>query len=112
MLVLKQIAVWRKTTSLGRARPPLRPTDDAYPQAPCTAEYPDPEQDPMLPHVIVLDPGLIILKIYNGYWSFGRPTIEELRQDLRAVLRKCRPAWDIPRPELKAAWKNGEPVRF
>src|SRR6266852_3269862 len=24
--------------------------------------------------------------------------------DLRAVLRKCRPDWDISRPELKAAW--------
>src|SRR5207245_1376460 len=67
------------------------------------AEYTDPEHDPMIPHVIVLEPGLVILKIYNGYWFFGRPTIEELRQDLRAVLRKCRPDWDITRPELKAA---------
>jgi len=62
-----------------------------------------PEHDPMIPHVIVLEPGLVIFKIYNGYWFFGRPTIEELRQDLRAVLRKCRPDWDITRPELKAA---------
>ena len=29
--------------------------------------------------------------IYNGYWFFGRPTVEELRQDSRAVQRKCRP---------------------
>ncbi len=43
---------------------------------------------------------------------FGRPTIEELRQDLRAVLRKCRPDWDITRPELKAAWERGEHDRF
>jgi hypothetical protein len=27
---------------------------------------------------------------------------------LRAVLRKCRPDWDITRPELKAAWERGE----
>ena len=47
---------------------------------------PDPDHDPMIPHVIVLEPGLVIFKIYNGYWFFGRPTIEELRQDLRAVL--------------------------
>ena len=67
------------------------------------AEYTDPEHDSMIPHVIVLEPGLVIFKIYNGYWFFGRPTIEELRQDLRAVLRKCRPDWDITRPELKAA---------
>ena len=30
---------------------------------------------------------------------FGRPTVEDLRQDLRAVLAKCRPDWDITTPE-------------
>jgi peroxiredoxin len=76
------------------------------------AEYTDPEHDPMIPHVIVLEPGLVIFKIYDGYWSFGRPTIEELRQDLRAVLKKCRPDWDITKPDLKAAWEHGERDRF
>ena len=59
------------------------------------AEYTDPAHDPMIPHVIVLEPGLVIYKIYNGYWFFGRPTLEDLRQDLRAVTKKCRPDWDI-----------------
>ena len=68
--------------------------------------------DPMIPHVIVLEPGLVIFKIYNGYWFFSRPTIEELRQDLRAVLKKCRADWDITIPELKAAWERGEHDRF
>jgi hypothetical protein len=54
----------------------------------------------------VLEPGLLIYKIYMGYWFFGRPTGEELRQDLRAVLKKCRPDWDITTPELKAAWQQ------
>jgi peroxiredoxin len=76
------------------------------------AEYTDPEHNPMIPHTIVLEPGLVIFKIYNGYWFFGRPTIEELRQDLRAVLKKCRPDWDITSPELKAAWSRGEKNRF
>ena len=76
------------------------------------AEYTDPEHDPMIPHVIVLEPGLVIFKIYDGYWFFGRPTIEELRQDLRAVLKKCRPDWDITKPDLKAAWEHGERDRF
>ena len=67
------------------------------------AEYTDPAHNPMIPHVIVLEPSLIIYRIYNGYWFFGRPTAEELRQDLRAVTQKCRPDWDITRPELKAA---------
>src|SRR6267378_2254019 len=25
-----------------------------------------------IPHVIVLEPGLVVFKIYNGYWFFGR----------------------------------------
>ena len=39
------------------------------------AEYTDPTHNPMIPHVIVLEPGLVIYKIYNGYWFFGRPTV-------------------------------------
>ncbi|WP_257168167.1 redoxin domain-containing protein [Bradyrhizobium sp. SRS-191] len=76
------------------------------------AEYTDPVHNPMIPHVVVLEPSRIIHKIYNGYWFFGRPTIEELRQDLRAVSRKCRPDWDITTPELRAAWQQGRKDLF
>jgi peroxiredoxin len=76
------------------------------------AEYTDPDHDPMIPHVIVLEPGLVIYKIYNGYWFFGRPTLEDLRQDLRDVTQKCRPDWDITTPEMKAAWKEGRKELF
>jgi hypothetical protein len=61
----------------------------------------------MIPHVIVLESDLVVYKIYNGYWFFGRPTLEDLRQDLRAVTKKGRPDWDITTPELKAAWQQG-----
>jgi len=76
------------------------------------AEYTDPHHNPMIPHVIVLEPSLVIYKIYNGYWYVGRPTLEELRQDLRAVTMKCRPDWDITKPEFKAAWKEGRKELF
>lgn len=76
------------------------------------AEYTDPTHDPMIPHVIVLEPGLVIYKIYMGYWFFGRPTMEELRHDLRAVTRKCRPDWDITTPEFKTAWQEGRKDLF
>jgi peroxiredoxin len=76
------------------------------------AEYTDPQHNPMIPHTLVLEPGLVIFKIYMGYWFFGRPTMEELRQDLRAVLKKCRPDWDISSAEQKAAWERGEKERF
>lgn len=76
------------------------------------AEYTDPAHNPMIPHTIVLEPGLIIHKIYNGYWFFGRPTVEELRQDLRSVLKKCRPDWDITAPDMQAAWQQGRKNLF
>jgi peroxiredoxin len=76
------------------------------------AEYTDPLHNPMIPHVIVLEPGLRIRKIYNGYWFFGRPTVEELRQDLRAVTMACRPDWDITAPGFKAQWDQGRKEQF
>jgi len=76
------------------------------------AEYTDPLHNPMIPHTIVLEPGLIVHKVYMGYWYFGRPSLEELRQDLRTVLIKCRGDWDITTPELKATWAEGGKERF
>jgi peroxiredoxin len=76
------------------------------------AEYTDPDNNPMIPHTLVLEPGLRVHKIYNGYWFFGRPTVEELRLDLRAVLQRCRPDWDISDAAHRAAWAKGEKEKF
>lgn len=38
------------------------------------------------PYTFVLRPNLRIYKIYNGWFFVGRPTIEELRLDLRAIM--------------------------
>ena len=75
-------------------------------------EYTDPVHNPMIPHTLVLEPALVVYIIYNGYWFFGRPTQEDLRQDLRGVTRKCRPDWDITTPELRTAWRAGRKERF
>ena len=76
------------------------------------AEYTDQKNNPMIPHTIVLEPALVIYKIYNGYWFFGRPTIEDLRQDLRVLTRKCRPDWDITAPDMREAWQQGRKDLF
>ncbi len=76
------------------------------------AEYTDPHYDPMIPHTLVLEPGLRVYRIYDGYWFFGRPTVEELRLDLRAVLRRCRPDWDIGSAAQRAAWERGDRAEF
>ena len=76
------------------------------------AEYTDPLHDPMVPHTLVLEPGLRIHKVYNGYWFFGRPTVEELRLELRAVLQRCRPDWNIGTAALRASWDKGDKAGF
>jgi len=76
------------------------------------AEYTDPEHDPMIPHTFVLEPGLVIHSVYNGYWFWGRPSNEELRHDLREVTRKIRPDWDLGSPGLREKWDAGERDAF
>ena len=50
--------------------------------------------------------------IYNGSWYWGRPTTNELHQDLRAITRRIRPAWQIDTPELHATWDGGARKAF
>ena len=75
-------------------------------------EYTDPVHNPMVPHTLVLAPELRVHSVYNGYWYFGRPSVEELRHDLREVTRTVRPDWDLSDPQLRAAWKAGDNSRF
>ncbi len=77
-------------------------------------KYTDPHNDPIIPYTSVLEPGLKIFRIYNGYWYWywGRPSTDDLRRDLREMFQKIRPDWDISNPELKAAWERGERDRL
>jgi peroxiredoxin len=74
-------------------------------------EYTDPHHDPMIPHTLVLEPGLVIHSVYNGYWFWGRPSTDELRRDLRDVTRKIRPDWELTAPGLREAWDAGDHSR-
>lgn len=75
-------------------------------------EFTDPVHDPMVPHTFVLAPGLQISALYNGYWYWGRPTVEELHRDLREVMRNLRPDFDLGTPGLREAWDRGEREQF
>jgi peroxiredoxin len=75
-------------------------------------EYTDPYHDPMIPHTLVLKPGLQIHSVYNGYWYWGRPSVEDLRRDLRDVMREIRPDWDLGAPGLREAWEAGDRSSF
>ena len=75
-------------------------------------EYTDPAHNPMIPHTLVLKPGLVIHSVYNGYWFWGRPSVEDLRNDLRAVTAEIRPDWDLAAPGLREAWDAGDVSPF
>src|SRR6195952_5509399 len=75
-------------------------------------EYTEPEHDPMIPHTLVLKPGLVVHSVYNGYWFWGRPSTEDLRRDLREVTREIRPDWDLADPGLRSEWEAGDKSRF
>jgi peroxiredoxin len=74
-------------------------------------EYTDPHHDPMIPHTLVLKPGLVVHSVYNGYWFWGRPSAEELRRDLKDVTREIRSDWDLTAPGLREAWEAGDRSR-
>ena len=75
-------------------------------------EFTDEPHDPMIPHTFVLEPGLKISKVYNGYWYWGRPTMAELHVDLRGVFKKIRPDFDLAAPGLREAWERGDRDQF
>jgi peroxiredoxin len=45
-----------------------------------------------IPYTFILDRDRTIYKVYNGWWFVGRPTPEEIRMDLRALMSR-RPDW-------------------
>ena len=75
-------------------------------------EYTDPEHDPMIPHTLVLKPGLVVHSIYNGYWFWGRPSVEDLRQDLRAVTARDPPGLGPEHPGAAGSLGCRRPLRL
>jgi peroxiredoxin len=75
-------------------------------------EYTDPVNQPMIPHTFVLEPGLRIYKMYDGYWYWGRPSTAELHQDLREVTRRNRPDWKIDSAQMRQKWERDDRRNF
>jgi peroxiredoxin len=50
---------------------------------------------PYRPAGFTLYPDLTVHTAYNGYWYLGRATLEELRQDLRAISLVVRDDWEL-----------------
>ncbi len=74
-------------------------------------EYTDVHHDHAgVPHTVILSPGLVIEKVYVGYWFWGRPTIHQLWQDLGDVLRRIKVDFDPTVPAARAAWENASAI--
>ncbi len=75
-------------------------------------EYTDRHNNPMIPHTFVLEPGLRIYSVYNGYWYWGRPSTADLHRDLREVTRRVRPDYAIDSPEMRERFERGDREGF
>ena len=61
-------------------------------------ETTDTVHDPYIPTCLLLAPDLTVAASYNGYWYWGRPTMDELRRDFRALTRAAHTDWEPPGP--------------
>ena len=81
---------------LGARWPFLSDADRTVQQELRLRETTDTVHDPYVPAVFTLFPDLTVHRAYDGYWYWGRPTQEELRQDMREITRAIRPDWTAP----------------
>jgi peroxiredoxin len=58
-------------------------------------ETTDTVHHPYRPAAFTLYPDLRVHHEYNGYWYWGRPTLEEIRQDMRAISMAIRSDWEL-----------------
>jgi len=68
-------------------------------------EYVDDRHPASVPHTVVLAPGLVIDKVYVGFWFWGRPSPYDLWADLRELRKRVNHNFDPLTPEARAAWE-------
>jgi peroxiredoxin len=67
-------------------------------------EYTDAHHDATVPHTLVLAPGLMIDKVYVGYWFWGRPSTYQLWADLQDLFLRTKADFDPTVPAVHEAW--------
>jgi peroxiredoxin len=67
-------------------------------------EYTDTHHAATVPHTVILAPGLVIDKVYVGYWFWGRPSPYQLWEDLQDLFRRTKADFDPTTAEARAAW--------
>ncbi len=72
-------------------------------------EYTDEHHDnAVVPHTLILAPGLVIDKVYVGYWFWGRPSIYQLWEDIGDLLRRIKSDFDPTTAEARAEWEASQ----
>ena len=99
----------RLRISTGAYWPYLCDTDLELQTALDIREYTDPHHAANVPHSLVLAPGLVIDKVYVGYWFWGRPSAYQLWQDLQDLFGRIKPDFDPTTDEARAAWAAAQP---
>ena len=56
-----------------------------------------------MPHTVLLAPGLVIDKVYVGYWFWGTPVAHQLWADLRELFAGIKADYDPTTAEARAA---------
>jgi hypothetical protein len=70
-------------------------------------EYTDTHHDfAVVPHTLVLSPGLKVEQVYVGYWFWGRPSPEQLWADLAELFAETKADFDPTTAEARAAWRE------
>ena len=64
--------------------------------------------DASVPHTLVVAPGLVIDKVYVGYWFFGRPSAYQLWGDLQDLFRRIKPDYDPTIAAVREAWEESQ----
>jgi peroxiredoxin len=68
-------------------------------------EYTDDHHAATVPHTLILAPGLVIDRVYVGYWFWGRPSPYRLWNDLADLLERTVADFDPTTAEARAAWE-------
>ncbi len=72
----RRVSQSRLESDIKRKRAPLEEDDTSH--------------RPYRPTAFTLFPDLTVHRAYDGYWYWGRPTQEDLRQDMRAISLRAR----------------------
>lgn len=96
--------VFKLRASTGAYWPYLSDADLAVQRTLQIDEYTDTHHAATVPHALVLAPGLVIDKVYVGYWFWGRPSPEQLWSDLGDLHRRIKPDFDPTTAQARAAW--------